>query len=195
MFDDKTPEIQVFDYDEFSNHLLEQGLQCSPAEIHGALCGVLAAGAKAEPEWGLARMSEALQVDLHGDLADQTLQLYRVSAKALMDEEFQFHPLLPDDSVEIAERTESLALWCSGFLAGFTQQATQSPNDPKQLLSKDSNEVLVDLAAIAEAEADAELDENELEESYFNVVEYLRFAVLNVFMDMLESMEANQADT
>ena len=34
-----------FDFEELANHLLEQGLEASPAELHGCLCGLLAAGA------------------------------------------------------------------------------------------------------------------------------------------------------
>ena len=54
MFDDIDPSIGVFDFDELADHLLEQGLEASPSTLHGCLCGLLAAGAPAEPEAGLA---------------------------------------------------------------------------------------------------------------------------------------------
>lgn len=176
MFDDIDPSTGVFDFDELADHLLEQGLETSPAALHGCLCGLLAAGAPAEPEAGLALLQQALDLTLHGELAGQLLQLYQVSAAALDDEEFEFHPLLPDDDVEIATRTAELGHWCSGFLAGFAQ-VNQCQTGP------DSSEILRDFAAIAEASVDQDADENESEASYFEVVEYVRFGCLNVYLD------------
>ena len=102
-------------------------------------------------EAGLALLQQALELTLHGELAGQLLQLYRVSAAALEDEEFEFHPLLPDDDVEIAIRTAELGHWCSGFLAGFAQ-VNQRQTGP------DSSEILKDFAAIAEASVDEDAD-------------------------------------
>ncbi len=57
MFDPFGDEIEVFDIDELANHLLEQGLESSPSNLHGCLCGLLSAGAPAQAEAGLALMS------------------------------------------------------------------------------------------------------------------------------------------
>jgi uncharacterized protein YgfB (UPF0149 family) len=176
VFDDIDPSLGVFDFDELADHLLEQGLEASPSTLHGCLCGLLAAGAPAEPEAGLALLQQALDLTLHGELAGQVLQLYRVSAAALDDEEFEFHPLLPDDDVEIESRTAELGRWCSGFLSGFAQVNQRQPGT-------DSGEILRDFAAIAEASVDEEADENESESSYVDIVEYVRFACLSVYLD------------
>ncbi|MFT7266528.1 MAG: hypothetical protein ACI9A2_004622, partial [Halioglobus sp.] len=37
MYDDDTDGPQIFDFEELANHLLEQGLQSSPSDIHGCL--------------------------------------------------------------------------------------------------------------------------------------------------------------
>ncbi len=176
MFDEIDPSGGVFDFDELADHLLEQGLEASPATLHGCLCGLLASGAPAEPEAGLALLQEALDLTLHGELAGQVMQLYRVSAEALEDEEFEFNPLLPDDDVDIESRTAELGRWCSGFLSGFARVNQARPGP-------DSSEVLRDFAAIAEASVDEEADENESESSYMEIVEYVRFACLNIFLD------------
>jgi uncharacterized protein YgfB (UPF0149 family) len=176
MFDEIDPSSGVFDFDELADHLLEQGLETSPSTLHGCLCGLLAAGAPAEPEAGLSLLQQALDLTLHGELAGQVLQLYRVSAAALEDEEFEFHPLLPDDDAEIESRTAALGRWCSGFLSGFAQVNQRQPGP-------DSSEILRDFAAIAEASVDEEAEENESEASYMEVVEYVRFACLNIYLD------------
>ncbi len=180
-------EIGVFDFDEISNHLLEQGLQASPSELHGCLCGLLGAGASREAEAALAAVEDILGLILHGELADQAMQLYKVTAAALEDEEFDFYPLLPDDSIDVAERTDALGLWCRGFLAGFAHVAASTGSRP--VLSADSGEILSDFAKIAQAEADQDASEDELEDSYMELVEYLRFAALNVVMDTLSAAE------
>jgi uncharacterized protein len=184
MYNNFSGEPQVFDFDEFADHLLEQGLQASPAELHGCLCGLLAAGAAPEAEAGLASLNQSLDMDLHGELADQIMQLYTVTAASLLDEEFDFHPLLPDDSAELAGRTAALAGWCRGFLAGFAQVSAGGDQQPAPL-TEDSSEILKDFAAIAQAEVVDEEDDDEevAENSYAELVEYLRFAALNVYMD------------
>lgn len=176
MFDDIEHSIAVFDFDELANHLLEQGLDASPSILHGCLTGLLAAGAPTQAEAGLALLGQALELNLYGELAGQALQLYMVTNAALEDEEFDFHPLLPDDEVEIATRTGELANWCKGFLAGFAQVNQNQ-------VGQDSSEILRDFAAIAEAAVDEDAEEDESEGNYMEVVEYIRFAALNTYMD------------
>ena len=68
-------EQGVFDFDEIANHMLEQGVDSSPSAVHGCLCGLLAAGAKNEAEVCLDALSAALDLNVHGELADQVMQL------------------------------------------------------------------------------------------------------------------------
>lgn len=180
MFDELDESIAVFDFDELADHLLEQGLDASPAQLHGCLCGLLAAGAPPEAEAGLALLQQAVDMNLHGELAAQMLQLYLVSAAALEDEEFDFHPLLPDDETEIETRTTELGNWCNGFLAGFAQVNQRQ-------LGQDGSEIMKDFAAIAEAAVDEDAEEDESEGSYMELVEYVRFAALNTYMDSRSS--------
>ena len=196
MHDDDMFQAEIFDFDELANHLLEQGLQSSPASIHGCLCGLLAAGAAVEPELALAALVEALELELRGELAEQVMQLYKISAAALEDEEFDFHPLLPDDDTDIETRTAALAGWCQSFLTGFALVSAGASSETENALSRDSAEVLKDFAAIAQAEAAEEDSEDEeaSEENLFELVEYLRFATLNVYMDRRSGEHDTQQD-
>ena len=182
MHDDVPDEIGVFDFNEFADHLLDQGMLASPSQLHGCLCGLLGAGASAEPEYGLDALCQALDLELHGELADRVMQLYSVTDAALQDDEYTFLPLLPDDEEEIAVRAAALASWCDGFLAGFAYaMAVQEKNG--EALSQDAGEVLRDIAAMAQAEPAEDESEDDAEDSYVELVEYLRVAVLNVFTD------------
>ena len=52
MYDDLSDEVGIFDFDEMANHLLEQGLEASPSELHGCLSGLLGRGARPNREVG-----------------------------------------------------------------------------------------------------------------------------------------------
>jgi len=182
MYDDLPEEVGMFDFDEFANHLLDQGLLASPSQLHGCLCGLLGAGAPAQPEYGLDALAQALDLEVHGELASRIMQLYTVTEATLQDEEFTFLPLLPDEEEEIALRTAALANWCDGFLAGFAY-ATAAANSNGSALSQETGEILRDIGAMAQAEPAADESEEEAEDSYIELVEYLRVAVVNVFMD------------
>jgi len=182
MYDDVPDEVGVFDFDEFADHLLDQGLLASPSQLHGCLCGLLGAGAPAQPEYGLDAMAQALDLEVHGELASRIMQLYTVTEAALQDEEFTFLPLLPDEEEEITLRTAALANWCDGFLAGFAY-ATAAADSNVSALSQETGEILRDIGAMAQAEPAADESEEEAEDSYIELVEYLRVAVVNVFMD------------
>jgi uncharacterized protein YgfB (UPF0149 family) len=182
MYDDLNDEVAVFDFDEIADHLLDQGVLASPSQLHGCLCGLLGAGAPAEPEYGLDALTSTLGLALHGELANRVMQLYTVSYAALQDEEFTFLPLLPDDEIAIAQRTEAMASWCDGFLAGFAY-ATSGKESSTGAFSEECSEALGDIAALAQADATEEENDEDAEEHYFELVEYLRVAVVNIFLD------------
>lgn len=181
MYSSLQGDVSTFNFDEFADHLLEQGVESSPSELHGCLCGLLAAGGRPEGEAGLAGLNQALALDLHGELADQVMQLYTATAASLQDEEFDFYPLLPDDSRELSERTRSLAGWCGGFLSGYAQVGVAASRP--EAMPGDSGEILADFAAIAQAEVDESEDEEDSERSYAELIEYVRFAAINVYTD------------
>jgi uncharacterized protein len=184
-------DVGVFDFDEFADHLLEQGVQISPAQLHGCVSGLLSAGAPAEPEYGLDALEQSLDLRLHGEFADRAMQLYTFTALALQDEAFNFQPLLPDDDEELAVRTSALAGWCEGFLAGFAYRVTAADSSAGAL-SKDAGEVLTDIAAIAQAVTVDDEGEDEAEDSFIELVEYLRVAVVNIFLDCGADTQSDQ---
>ncbi len=181
-------EVSQFDFEDLANQLLEQGLSASPADLHGCLCGLLAAGFSHEGEAGLAGLCKALEVDLYGELAEQVMALHVASAQSLEDDEFGFYPLLLDDNADIVSRTAALAGWCRSFLAGYAQGGAMA-GGATAALSEDSREILDDLAAIAEADLDELEETEEYEKSYAELSEYIRFAALNAYSDIAPGAE------
>ena len=194
MHDDYIDDVAVFDFDELAGHLLEQGALASPSQVHGCLCGLLSAGAPVQAEYGLDALAQALDLVLHGELAIRIMQLYSISDTALRDEEFTFFPLLPDDEEDIAPRTVALANWCDGFLSGFAYAATGAEKTDGAF-SELSSEALRDIAALAQAEAAEDEPNDEEEEHYIELVEYLRVAVVNVFLDNLSTVQGSNIST
>ncbi|MEM7691161.1 MAG: UPF0149 family protein, partial [Pseudomonadota bacterium] len=93
-------------FDEAANALLEQGELLSPSELHGCLCGLLGGGANAQQELVLAALEATLKISLHGVLADLVNNALAQVVESLESGDFDFNPLLPDDSVDLDERVD-----------------------------------------------------------------------------------------
>ncbi|MFT4767267.1 MAG: hypothetical protein ACI8RN_000392 [Glaciecola sp.] len=170
-------------FDELANSLLEQGEMLSPAELHGCLCGLLGGGFRGGEEALLAELEQTLDLSLHGALADGVATLRSAAIESLGEGSFDFHPLLPEEELELSQRIEAMAQWCRGFLSGYAQARVKSEGQGEAVLP-DSAEALRDFAAIAQAvEDDDEQDSNAEEDAYYELLEYLRVAAMNVMLD------------
>lgn len=147
------------------------GAALSVAESHGCLAGALCAqGAYSLDHWleeVLADGAAAAQADsLRAPLA----AIFDDTVRALTSGDMEFVPLLPDDETPLAERAEALAQWSQGFLYGFGVGRTA--------LLKDSlaevEEVLRDIAEISRASSQDLSGNEEEEQAYSELVEYVR---------------------
>ncbi len=185
MTDHYLADEQPLDFEDFANQLLGEGAQQSPAYLHGGICGIYAGAGPVSAEDCVAAAGQALELGLHGELADSSLRLADISRRAMQDEEFDFHLFLPDDEAEMTVRVQALSEWCQGFLAGYALVVSED----RAGLGEETSEVLKDVAAIAQAGHDEDADEEDSEGDYFELTEYLRFACLNLFMNRLAELE------
>ncbi|EED31876.1 hypothetical protein NOR53_3369 [gamma proteobacterium NOR5-3] len=170
-------------FDDLANALLEQGEMLSPAELHGCLCGLLGGGLRGGEAALLAELEQTLDIALHGSLADDVASLRTTAIESLGEGSFDFQPLLPDDELELSQRIEAMAQWCRGFLSGYAQARVKSEGQGEAVLP-DSAEALRDFAAIAQAAVDDDdQDSNAAEDAYYELLEYLRVAAMNVMLD------------
>jgi len=147
------------------------GLAASAAELHGGLCGWLAAGGEDVPAWPARVLADDhLPAPAPGGALDQ---LREVSAAQLADRDFAFELLLVEDGAAIATRADALFEWCRAFLGGFGLASRARPQ-----LSEEGEEALQDLARLAQASSGdfdrAEEDEAALAE----IEEFVRVAAL-----------------
>jgi len=160
-----------------------------PADSHGLLCGLICASGFADPQRWLPEVFDEFNPrDAAQAKAYQCLQsVYEHTLASLHSESLDFELLLPDDDAPLAERTESLGGWCSGFLSGLGLGGL--PEQSK--LSEELAELLDDVAQIARVDFDLENpDENE-NVAFEEVVEYLRVGVLFIH-DELQPAAAPQ---
>ena len=149
-------------------------LASTPAELHGGLCGWLAAGGEDVPGWPAVVMAdESLPAPKPGDDLDR---LRNASVSQLGDTDFGFQLLLPDDTAPVTERAAAMFDWCRAFLGGFGLAVAD------KRLSEEAEEALGDIANLAAARVD-DVDPEGDEESLAEIEEYLRMAVLLLHAD------------
>ncbi|WP_066961091.1 UPF0149 family protein [Microbulbifer sp. Q7] len=164
-------------FDDLANQIVAAGGKIGPSELHGFICGLLAAGAR--PDKGRWKNETAEFLDLEAlpaDLARDSLKLVEQSLQDLSDKNFAFQPLLSTGE-ELAERGQTLCLWCEGFLHGFGVGKYTGE------LPATSSEALKDFAEIAQLDATSLENGPEQEREFFEVQEYVRMAALNIFVE------------
>ena len=166
-------------FDDFANMLMDLGALGSPAELHGLLCGQLSTGRQLDADGWLMLASTQLELDI--DTNDDRLaliDLYEQSLAQLSGFSFEFQPLLPTDETSLELRTVALGQWCSGFLSGFGLAFDYQ----RQKLSDEVNESIADLAQISQIKSDEMVDQT-AEQSYMELVEYVRLAATMVYAE------------
>lgn len=181
-----TESVPMPGHEDMADLLLELGALQPPAELHGYLTGQLAVGARLDEQAWTEQLQAFLDCRAPDPEQRQALRdLYSATLARLEDGQMDLELLLPDEEVDLDQRVESLGHWCQGFLAGFALAGKQRQRaEGQQQFSDDISEVLSDLAAISqvglqEDEEQSEESENRLVE----IIEYVRVAVLNVFVE------------
>ena len=156
---------------------------CSPAELHGAVCGLAVFNPSPYPFDGLADL-----LDGRIDPADPSLVSFvDATCSALEADDFGFALLLPElDDSSTSERLAELARWCSRFLDAFARGLADfsEPEDGDfdsagPFLPTEIQEIIDDFAAIAEADsATAEDLSDEVDSDLVELEEFVKVGVL-----------------
>ncbi|GAB3112886.1 UPF0149 family protein [Aestuariicella hydrocarbonica] len=177
----------LISFEELNHLLVPLGALNSPSELHGMLCGKLCGGVRLSgEEWSQEALTflDVITSEEEGVVGDpqglgQTAiaRLYHATLGQLEDSNYGFQILLPADDAELERRTAALGEWCHGFLSGFGSAGL----DPEAEFSPDAAEALRDLAAIVSIGESAE--DEDAEADFSEIVEYVRMAVLTLYMD------------
>lgn len=168
MAHEPTPELPELADVQAALDRLQPGFDAP--EVHGALCGWIAGGGGAVPDWPARVLADdTLSAPEPGDALDRL----RLSSQAqLEDRSFDFSLLLPEGDAPLVERSGALFDWCRGLLGGFGLAAGTNPP-----LSEEATEALGDLAKLAQAQAQEEGDEED-EQALVEIEEFVRVATL-----------------
>lgn len=146
----------------------------SPSELHGLVTGIVCvAQAPTASEW--QQILATLNVP---PLDDEGLDMLAVEgedvAHALSEDELDYLPLLPDDEHTLEERVQALADWAAGVVLGFGLASGHIRADELELI-----EHLQDVAAVEFDESD---NDEEGEQSYQELYEFIRLIPISLSM-------------
>jgi uncharacterized protein len=150
-------------------------LGTSASELHGGLCGWLAGGGQATPQWPAKVLADDALAPVSPGSVLEELQV--ASAQQLEDRSFGFELLLPPSERGTTERAAALFDWCRGFLGGFGLAAGAKPP-----LSEEGEEALGDLARLAQAAPETG-EEEEDQDALAEIEEFVRVAALLLHSD------------
>ena len=180
-------------WDEAADGLFNAGLNLNPSALHGAMAGLLGAGFSPHTDQHfsatVAALEKALAIDLTGDLVDFVSRLSLSTLSAIEDADYTFQPLLPAEDSPLEERLLSISEWSRGFLSGFTQGITlrEAAGEPVPGMAA---EALKDMAAIAQVDT-AETDSEEAERQLEDIIEFIRFAAINIVSEAQSLQEGS----
>ncbi|SOB77803.1 hypothetical protein SAMN04488490_3631 [Marinobacter sp. LV10R510-11A] len=171
------------EFERWANVFMAHKAFSHPSELHGALCGRMATGARLEePEW-LFMVCEhmGLPESAAGEGESLTVfmnEAYERALAFLKSEDMGFYPLLPDDDYAIDQRLEALVAWVRGFLEGMALSAGESLGEAPQEI----RELMEDMVAISQVSEDQDPGD-EGEQQFLEIVEYIRLGALAVFTE------------
>ena len=148
------------------------GVLVNPSEAHGILTGLLCAGIT-DDEAAFSALGDPSDSP---ELGDYIKAARSRLAHGFQEAQFDFEPLLPDDTWPTAQRSRALTQWCSGFITGFYLRGGNSIEDHSETVS----EALMDIADLACASGT--VDEHDLTE----IAEYLRVGVQLIYEETAE---------
>ena len=146
----------------------------SPSELHGLLTGIVCVTeAPTRDEWlqilstlDVPKLSDEALIMLTGEAEDVS--------HALSEDELDYLPMLPDDEHALADRVQALSDWCGGVVLGFGLVSGHIRPDEKEL-----SENLQDVASVEFDESD---NDEEGEESYLELYEFVRLIPVSLSM-------------
>jgi len=179
------------DYQQLNQALERLQIAADAAECHGAISAVVClTGEEGLANWLPAHFPEIEAGVAEGNaLANEARQLivelYQTTLGQLGQGNFEYALLMPDDDDSLAVRTDALGHWCQGFLLGLRYSGV---NDPGQF-SGELAEILDDISEISQVTSSALDNTEEEEQSYAELVEYLRVGVM-LFGETLQAGKA-----
>jgi len=167
-------------YDLIDDALIKANAIADASEAQGTLCGMICvSGIGGLNEW-LSHIfgEEKDSSNLYVPESDKILTLLHDNTlRELTDNNYDLTLIIHDDDDTLDTRIDDLCNWCQGFLYGLSAAGLK---DIKKL-PEDASEILQDMMDISKAGYDPDADEEENEEAYTEIVEYIRIGVYVIY--------------
>lgn len=172
------------DFDDLSHSLMKMHAASEAAESQGLFCGILCALGRVEKNaWIQQVMGEAIDPGdlLVAEIKEQLHALYTETLESLYDDDYGFQLFLPDDDVSMGERIQSISEWCQGFLLGFSMRSLDTLEGDTRT---EIEALLEDFVEVTRIDAEGSEDENDDENSFAEIEEYIRMGVIFIFTSL-----------
>lgn len=180
---------EMIDYLGMESLLSRADCTYSAAEIHGVACGLLVVNMNTDNETWLKQvftMRDKHNV-LQNEIAAELNGLFKHVRSQMQDSNLEFDVLLPEDEEVLADRVDAMQEWTQGFLLGISLAGLKDFSQ----MPEDSRELLMHFMEIGQ-ESEFDLgDEDESEDAYVEIVEFLRMGVLLIAEEM-QPLETSQ---
>lgn len=175
----------ALDFDQCCHELLVNGLDTTPSDLQGGLCGRLAGGQRFEEHDLLAFFAELSDISPSNLASIKTMlgDIYQQTITQVTAEQGLVDLLLPDDDEPMPERIDALSRWCRSYLAGLGLSGLSGETN----LAPDVAEAMRDLAAIALVDPDSEQEDDD-EISFVELVEFVRVASSLIHIELTHLM-------
>ena len=160
-----------FDSESIAALAADIGDGLSGARLHGAMVGGLCGGGADGGVWEPV-LEAALGDAPIGAREPERRQMLSLTEAARADPEYTFEPMLPDAGEPLADRVQALADWCDAFVLAYAAAARDAE---REQMSDEAGELLEDLSGMGEDEDD--------EEDYMQILEFVRIAALNLYAE------------
>lgn len=180
-----TKKLQLPDYQLFLDAIDVLALPVSGSELHGVMCGYLCAGAIQEGEAYLRAFMPNNSGSKMREAALALFGVYAVSQQQLINFDFEFQLLLPDEHAPLILRAQAFREWCDGYTQGLNMAGI----DDSLLQDEETIEALEHLTEFAHLDYQSLSIGEEDERALMEVNEYTRMAVLRIHHDLDNSKD------
>ena len=179
-----TEIAQLPNYNDVEKTLANISFPLHGAECHGLVSGVISAAndvsSAKKALLGLLTDSDNTTITITEAKASLT-DLCDITAAQLADINFRFQLLLPHDDASLTTRSAAISSWCQGFISGLGEGQIETSLKAKSELA----ETIEDFIAITQLDVQAIQGTEDEEVSFNELVEYVRFAVMTIYTDLL----------
>jgi yecA family protein len=175
-------------YTSFTNAIAILALPMPVSMLHGQLCAFLCTCATKKGEAYLQALMGQPKDEATRAAALALFQVFSVSQHQMIEGDFSFKLLLPEDEEELFERAQAFSEWCEGFVEGLNMVDISNFE-----MDEEAEEALTHIREFAALDCQSlEVDEED-EKALMEINEFTRVAVLKLHADFIADQKSETA--